>query len=60
MEQDFTFDELRSIYDALVEKRASLVNNPNTLMDRNLRTKELENIEKVIGRVMDFWVQKGI
>ena len=57
MEQDFTFDELRTIYDALVGKRADLVNNPNTLMDRNLRVKELEKIEKVIGRVMDFWIQ---
>jgi hypothetical protein len=57
MEQNFTFDELRVIHDTLIEKRASLVNNPNTLMDRNLRTKEIEQIEKVISVVWDYWLQ---
>jgi hypothetical protein len=59
MEQNLTFDELRTIHDALIEKRANLVNDPNTLMDRNLRAKELENIEQVIDRVMHFWVKSN-
>lgn len=57
MQPNFTFDELRVIHDTLIEKRASLVNNPNTLMDRNLRTKEIEQIEKVISVVWDYWLQ---
>lgn len=56
MQQNFTFDQLREIHDALIEKRASLVNNPNTLMDRNLRAKEIEKIENVIAVVWDYWL----
>ncbi len=54
---DFTIDQLDTILNALIEKRANLVNQRYSLTDANRLAAELENIEQVIEKVMTVLVE---
>ena len=56
---DFTIDQLDTILNALIEKRANLVNQRYSLTDRNRLAAELENIEQVIEKVMEALVEEN-